>query len=252
MNVKETLNQTTHRRSRSTALLLLPVLLAVASGCARRANLTPAATPEDVGPESAVSNVEGVRVRVESDAWPARSRISLHVTPLRIRLTNQGERSVRVDYSDFSLVAADGTRYGALPPYRVEGTVSEPVLAEAYAALDDPSFTYRDFVVAPYYAPIYPRLAVYPGSYFYDPVYVDRYYRYWATTAPPTPEMLARALPAGVLEPGGEVEGFLYFERVDPEHAAVVFRADLTSISDGERFGEIRIPFDVTPESYPG
>jgi hypothetical protein len=57
--------------------------------------------------------------------------------------------------------------------------------------------------------------------------------------------MIAEVLPEGVLEPGGRVEGFLYFERVDPQAPRVRFRADLTSADTGEVFGEVSIPFTV-------
>lgn len=59
----------------------------------------------------------------------------------------------------------------------------------------------------------------------------------------PTPEMLRRAVPEGMIEPGGELAGFLFLERIDPREDRVRFRADRVNARSGESFGEVTIPF---------
>ena len=133
--------------------------------------------------------------------------------------------------------ARRSVEHGALPPLEIEGSVQEPV---------QEAFGYRGFVGAPHYAGRYRHFPLHAGPYPYDPFYYDTYYDYWAEIDLPTQEMIGRALPEGVLEPGGYVQGWLYFEKVsDDASSRVVFRADLVDQASGRTFGEVRIPFRV-------
>jgi hypothetical protein len=54
-------------------------------------------------------------------------------------------------------------------------------------------------------------------------------------------ERLYRALPEGVLEPGGRVTGFLYFEDIDVgKDDKATFVTDLVNASTGQTVGAIR------------
>lgn len=80
---------------------------------------------------------------------------------------------------------------------------------------------------------------------FWDPYYYGGYYTYWNTISLPTPGMLKRAIPEGVIKDGGRLSGFLYFEEVSPKLKMVNFRTDLVDAQDGSIFGTISIPFVV-------
>jgi hypothetical protein len=196
-------------------------------------------------PDTAVSTVEEVRITVAADAWPKRSLVWQYVTPLRLRISNRGDSPLKLDYRKFELVAGDGERYAAIPPHQLQGGATAPMLAPGHTPLDYPAFHHQGFVVAPYYSAVYPFMPVYAGRFDYDPYYFDRYYGYWARTPLPTAEVRMWALPAGVVEPGGEVIGFVFFERLDADHAKATFRFDLVDPRNGRQFGEIRIPFLV-------
>jgi hypothetical protein len=233
-------------RSAPLAALLGAVLL-FASCSPQRTQLDPAPAANQAAgmTDAAVNVVDGVRVVAQSQAWPGMSEVKSEVTPLRVVMENNSSMPVRIRYDEFALVGPQGMRYAALPPYGVEGTVTEPVLAEGYTPVTSPAFTYNNFYVAPYYASAYPTMTPYADPFYYDPVYYDRYYTAWESIALPTEEMIAEVLPEGVLDPGGRVEGFLYFERVDPDTPRVRFRADLVNANTGEEFGEVSIPFTV-------
>ncbi|MDT0631680.1 hypothetical protein RQM47_02885 [Rubrivirga sp. S365] len=225
-------------------LLLLSALLA--TGCAATGTqLEPAPAAETVAPETAVEVVDGVRMTAETGAWDGLARVKTEVTPLRVTIENGSRLPVRLRYDDFTLVSPQGGRYAALPPYGIEGDVADPVLVDAYAPVTAPGFAYSGFTVAPYYASVYPTLTPYAGSFGYDPLYYNRYYTAYREIALPTEEMVREALPEGVIDPGGRVSGFLYFERVPPSAPRVRFRADLVDARTGETFGEISIPFVV-------
>lgn len=221
-----------------------------ASGCATRTDLTPVAAAPSPGAESVVSSIQGVRYTLETDAWIGRDDVLSYVTPVRVRIRNASDRRIRIDYNQFALISPEGERYAALPPYGVEGAVSEPVLTAGYSPVAHPAFHYDGFFVAPYYAPVYPGILPYPSvdPYYYDPVYFSTYSKYWAQIPLPTEPMLNRALPPGVLDPGGEVDGYLYFERTGIGVDRVRFRADVVAAEDGRRIGEIRIPLTAERE----
>jgi hypothetical protein len=67
----------------------------------------------------------------------------------------------------------------------------------------------------------------------------------WREIVLPTEEILERALPEGVIDPGGQVEGFLHFAKVDVEESRDRFRADLVNARDGDVFGTITTRFTV-------
>ena len=54
--------------------------------------------------------------------------------------------------------------------------------------------------------------------------------------------MRERAIPEGVIQPGGQVSGFLYFRRIPQDIERVTLRAELMNGLDGKGFGEVRVP----------
>jgi hypothetical protein len=62
----------------------------------------------------------------------------------------------------------------------------------------------------------------------------------------PTADMIHKALPEGVLEPGGKVTGFLYFEDVKTDkNDKATFTTDLVNAATGEPVASIRIPIEI-------
>lgn len=232
----------------SSPLLLL--------GCAT-AMLAPATDARRVPglASGADAEVSGVRIIAEVDAWPGDRRILGQVQPIRITIENHGTAPVRIRYDDFVLATAKGKRYPALPPVRVEGELFSPTLAMGLGPVVRPGFTYRGFYLAPYFAPMYPGIPVYSRAYlFYEPGYYAFWYADFMRAVRPSMEVLAMAIPEGVVEHDGRVSGFLYFRTVDPDAASVTFRARIVSIHDdgttlgGTVLGEAVIPFIVTKQ----
>lgn len=157
------------------------------------------------------------------------------LTPILVKIENESRTPLRVRYEEFALVDAEGRRWAALPPFDMEGAVNEPVRS-AYG-----SYGYH---VAPHLYRVYPHMSYYHGPFAYDPIYYYDYYPRMFDVQLPTTDMLAHALPEGVLDPGGRVSGFLYFERVeDPAQGRVDFRFDLVDAAAEKEIGRIEIPF---------
>jgi len=201
----------------------------------------------------AIDRIDGVSVTIETNAWTGDPAVVGAVEPIRVTISNQGSTPIRLRYADFALVDPVGRRYAALPPFHVEGSLIDPFLASGYVVIDMPRFVYRGFFVAPYYAPMYPGIPPFRRRYnFFDPMYYDFYYADLARSIRPTMEMLSLALPEGVIDVGGSVTGFLYFQRVRPGVETVNLRGTLASIgtsdaqSGGAIFGEVSIPLMVT------
>lgn len=228
----------------SGVLALGSILLG--AGCGP-ADLKPAPTANEVArlDEAAVDRVRGVKVIAQADEWPGPLPIRNEVMPVRVVIDNRSQMPLRLRYSDFALVAADGTYYAALPLYQIEGSVREPVLIGGYTPLADPELIYHNFMIAPLYHPLYPTLVAYPGTFAYDPFYYETYATYWTMLPLPTEAMFEWALPEGVLEAEGHLDGYLYFERIPEEHSRVTFRANLVNARNNYVFGEVRIPFIV-------
>lgn len=136
-------------------------------------------------------------------------------------IENGSSRRLGVRTSSFTLVAADGRHFAAVPPRQVSGVVSEPA-GWAY----------------------YPSWGFY-GHRFYS--YSPFYERYpvFADVRLPTSDMIRQALPEEVVEPGGRISGFLYFEKVPRNADTVTLAAMLVDADTDAEFGTVRIPFVV-------
>lgn len=225
-------------------------------GCAAEGpTLVPApdANVVEIDGTGAQTSVDGVTVTAQAEVWRG-ADIEDAVTPLRVTIQNDSERPVRLRYSDFALVARTGERYAALPPYDIEGTVSRPVVAGDYRALDRLGFRHNRFWIAPHYRYVYPTLSAYQlHRLYFDPYYYNYYYPYWGRIEQdlPTAEMLRRVIPEGVIQSEGSVSGFLYFEHVDDDlaQAELDFHAELVDAESGEMFATVHIPFIANPEA---
>jgi hypothetical protein len=92
---------------------------------------------------------------------------------------------------------------------------------------------------------IYPGYDALPEPFAYDRHDYPRFHTSWRERLP-TQDMLARALPEGVVQDGGEVAGFTYYGSVTGRESAVEFEMTLVDARDGQTFGHVAIPFRIT------
>ncbi|MGA6927476.1 MAG: hypothetical protein WBY88_17440 [Desulfosarcina sp.] len=221
-------------------------LIVLMIGCATETRLEPAPTVKMVDSDRAVSQVKGVRVTADPDAWRGLSAVVEHITPMQVTISNKSRASIRVRYDLFGLIGETGRRYAALPPHRIEGGARAPAATAPYPydRLSGPTFRHRGFQFAPPYASLYPGWPITRRQEAFDPYYYDRYYNYWETVALPTREMLNEALVEGDIDPGGYVSGFIYFEPVDViDESTVTFRFDVVDADSRTGLGVVAIPF---------
>ncbi len=221
------------QRIRRAALALV---LAAAS-CAHEGQLVPAPSAQTVPghPRTAEETVEGVHVVVDSDAWRGGS-VSDVLSPVRVTIENGSNRPLRIAYDVFTLGGPNGFRLAALPPFRV---------AAQNAVAVAPAFGFGlGFGYAPWVGPYFPGAPLWThGAFAFDAAYYNRFYGGWPA-ALPDQDVLRNALPEGVLDPGGNVSGFLYFAD-QPKGTALTFLAALVDADSGQTFGTVAIPFTV-------
>lgn len=176
-------------------------------------------------------------------------------------IENHSGREVRVAYDDFTLVGGDGFSYhpvAPLPGMEPTSAREAPVIVLVDSRPPaQPVHPARPITPAPRPPPPPPR---HPPVRFY----VAPHYRYWWphpfvwvrpfpiprtapawSTALPTDDMIAEALPEGVLQDGGRVEGFLYFRGVTARESRVTLRFELTDANDERPFGTASLPLVV-------
>lgn len=236
----------------------LVFLLAVFSaGCTATILLRPGpgASIPAARPDTVFAQAEGVRVWA-TGGWSG-DPLSLPdvMTPVHVAFENGSGRRLRVSAHEATLVGSSGFRYSALPPFPASAPVSA-VEAEGQVVLADyhPATPVKKphpihprpppvrFFVAPPIYPWYPGIGVWPHPWVWG-VHHATLYANWPAPLP-TRDMLERALPEGVLEPGGTVSGFLYFQQVARE-AAVTLEVQLVDAETQAPFGVARLPFVV-------
>lgn len=235
--------------------LISAALTFVAAGCVMQPLLIPDRDARLAVDSQSVAIAEeaGVRVWADGTAWRSNPyNLPQVMTPVKLTVENRSGKKVRVAYRDLALVGAGGFRYQAIAPLPGQMPVGggalkipEIVLADYHPAAParrPPRFHQRRFYVAPHYRHHYPGYLFWPHIFAYDP---GAYGRYAWPAQLPTDDMLAEALPEGVIEDGGRVEGFVYFPAVTRREAHVRFEMQLVDADDGVAFATVTIPLAV-------
>lgn len=226
--------------------LAILALGAVALGCRPSTGLEPMdeATEATVVEDAAITSSSGVELMAHGDRWTGDAVVEQFTTPVYVRIRNDSDRNLLIRYPSFALLGALD-RYAVLPPFVLATTDDHTELAAGYTPVESPLFTTDGFKVAPYYAPAYPNLVGYDGVMVVDLDYHTRYMAEWGDVATlPTADIMAWALPEGVLSPGAELTGFLFFEKVDPSEAQINLYFELEDATDHDLFGGLWIPFE--------
>jgi hypothetical protein len=203
-------------------VLGLAVLALASSGCASEPYPVTVSSVSPAFARTRSATAADVEVAVTPDAWHGWPRdLSRVVTPIHVSIANRGDAPLRVVRGNFALLVDGRRRLAAADPNDVRGVIYEP--PPARIGSEPPGS--GDW-------------ALQPGApaASWDPRVREQF-------PLPTPEMLERALPEGVLEPGRTASGFLYFER-----AAATPRVELTAILVDARSGEPRATVAVPLE----
>ncbi len=222
--------------------VVVAVVCAGAVACATERGLIPGpGAPVLRADQSvAVQTDRGVRLFVDGDAWTGSpADLEEVMTPVRVTLENYSGQPVRIQYRNFLLVGGSGLRYEAICPFKID----RPGPART-SQIITPTFTMLGFFPSPYFARFYPGLRPWPYAFPYDGFYYDRTFVTWRAPLP-SEDMIERALPEGVLEPGGMVSGFVYFNDVGDREKQVLFRAEVVGAREGKQVATVAIPFRV-------
>lgn len=200
--------------------LMLVAAATLAAGCAAT-TLVPAPDAKRLAAHAAFAEARGVRIAARAEAWNGMPQgLTDEVTPLLVTIINESDRAIRVSHEGLVLVGANGRHYRALAPIGIEGVVIEAVPEPPYPPLASRG--------------IWPHPA------------------YWNSLGPllryvrlPTLDMLRQALPEAVVQPGGQLSGFVYFERIPPDKGRVALRAQFRE-AGGERVTRVEIPFQAS------
>jgi hypothetical protein len=227
--------------------------LLIAAGCIPEASLRPStgAQLQQGDANAARAETSGVLLVADGAAWKGTpENLERSLTPVRVRLENHSGRPLRLQYGDFALVGQESRfRYAAVPPLTLgNGVASVQPGRSGRVGLyvgTAPTWAYGPYgrygrFGSGRYGPRGPFVGP------YNPFYPDPYYGGYRCEEPlPTQDMLAQALPEGVLEAEGRVEGFLYFQGVTARESQVLLQARLVDANTGESFGTLDIPFQV-------
>jgi hypothetical protein len=189
-------------------------------------------------PHIARAAAKGLTMTAEVDNWQGDpSGLNSVLTPVKVSLNNEGDHPVSLRYKNFELSDPQGVRTTAIPPFQISGSTDPALVPIA------PMFTYRSFYPYPYFSFYGPGFGYWVDNWGWDGAWYNSSYRYWGGRDLPTADMVRKAIPEGVLNPGGEVSGFLYFQRVSPEANTLDLQATLVDAMTHDQLAELRLPF---------
>lgn len=172
-------------------------------------------------PAAAYAIVDGIRCSADVGAWnlPAES-LPGSVIPVKIRVRNGSERPIMLRYDDFVLIGNNGRSYRPRPVL--------PLGDEARRRWSpiEPIYASDKFFVAPRFHDVYTTIDPWPAPLPRDESLYERQFRRWGDAAPPG-QAVRMALPEGVLEVGGVISGFLFFESPLDRESHVTLKAGL-------------------------
>jgi hypothetical protein len=197
--------------------------------------------------DTATVNASSVQLILQADEWPEGREVPARVTPVLVDIVNRGDAPLRLEYRHFVLQTWAGRKLAAIPPFRVYGTPLSPQVEPARARIEL-SYDAKGFEVAPHYASLYEGVAPYGRPFAADQRYHGTHYAYWERAGAdlPTRDMKVLALPEGVLRPGGQITGYLYFEKVPADADRVQFHLNLVHADTGDVFDVATVPFVVS------
>jgi len=85
----------------------------------------------------------------------------------------------------------------------------------------------------------------YPYAYDYPASVYTKSFAYWKEIELPTQNMQESALPEGALDPGGQVRGHLFFEKVPVDIESVSLEFKLVNAKTGAVLGLGKLPLHV-------
>jgi|HubBroStandDraft_6_1064221.scaffolds.fasta_scaffold382796_2 hypothetical protein len=228
-------------RDRRRFLMLFSTLGVPLLACAHT-RMLPAPTAHTVAgaPEAAAEEVGGLRISAEGDDWNANPvDLSSHLTPVKIRIVNHSGAPARIEYAQFTLVGGHGHVYRAIPVVPLEHETPRDGAGTIH-----PIYAASRFFVAPRYHDLYPTLPAWSRPLERADGDSGETLRF--AQGLPTRAMERMGLPEGVLDDGGEISGFLYFENATKRESRLTFQAAIADGQHGEReLAEIEIPFRV-------
>lgn len=184
-----------------------------------------------------------VVVPKDLDEWSGPARITSNLSALELSIQNRGAAPVLLAYNRISLRGSDGQVFRALPLFHVQRSAAGT--AELKDPIDVRNLQYETtgFKLAPVYRKAYPKLPVAAEPVGLDPAYYELY-SYYTGKPMPTTGMRRRGLPEGIIEPGGQVKGYLFFEEVPRSAKPVSLHYDLVSPGSGQHIATISIPVE--------
>ena len=219
-------------------MVVLLVGLCLMSACATRGRLVPLK-----GESTSVAAATGqqgdsarVTVEVEPNSWRGVPRRLTKVTPVLVTIENEHNEPIRIRYNEFALKASDGRVFCALPPFDIRATQTDSFQS---------FYPMSGFLIAPYQSRFFPGFQTWGGRFAWDSIYFQSNFANLGRYDLPTGDMLAKALPEGVLQPQGKMRGYLYFENIDPDLEEIEFVAKVVSANSKQPVAEVRIPFEV-------
>ena len=208
------------------------------AGCAHGKLVpAPAATIVPGAPGAAYKIVDGVRCSADVEAWTGRpGKLPPFLTPVKVRIVNSSGSPIRLLYQDFALVGKHGHKYFPVPVLSIDPDENAPRLDPVYAA--------TRFFVAPRFKDVYQTLDAWPQPLGRDDDLYEQQYRRWGKERPAL-EVVRMGMPEGVLEDGGVISGFLYFENPLGREDRVTFEAEFDATDGQATIAAVQIPFRV-------
>lgn len=225
---------------------LFVILMLGVWGCSPLVRLEPVSGLKQPGEDGKSFSVmsSGVRMTVFPDAWTGYPQVKSLVTPLKILVQNNSGKSLRFRASDFTFRDSSGrSLYESLPLYSMRDGMGPPA-GQGYTVVPVPSFRHEGFLVAPFYASAYVGFAPYEGPFDYAED-ASRSIGYQGSAMRAPYEMYREGIPDGVLKDKGSLEGFIYFERIDPKRQKTLLLTVTLTDTGGNALASFEFPFRI-------
>jgi hypothetical protein len=228
-------------RTRTAPIASASLVAAASLASCGHGALAPASSARVVAdaPTAAFSVAEGIRCSANVGAWNGREgELPRFVVPVKVRIKNDSGKPIRVLYEEFALLGKKGRSYRPIPVLPIDDQARKAVQPMS------PMYASTGFFVAPRFHDVYATLDPWSVPLQRDEARYGELFSRWGKH-PPDRQTLREALPEGVLENGGILTGFLFFESPLDREDRVTFQADFDAGDGQQKVASIEIPFRV-------
>ncbi|NLD98327.1 MAG: hypothetical protein GX640_00500 [Fibrobacter sp.] len=164
--------------------------------------------------ERYTSECANVKIELEEFYLPG-AESAKKIAIYKVKIINHSSAKLLIRYKNFKIITQKaGYTFNALPPYEIFGSSHKQMVVLPYPFPVHHQIEHFRFSVAPFSSRMYQELPVSNHLFTIDSSYYSMHFNKLAVSGISVERILEKIVPEGVVDTGGYISGYLYFEKI--------------------------------------